>query len=94
LKQYYVYIMSSYRGTLYTGVTNDLERRVAEHRDKNAKGFVARHNITRLVYFDETSDIKSAIMREKEIKGWRRNKRVKLIESMNPAWEDLAAYWS
>ena len=93
MKQYYVYIMSSYRGTLYTGVTNDLERRVAEHRDKNAKGFVARYNITTLVYFDETSDIKSAIMREKEIKGWLRTKKVKLIESMNPAWKDLAADW-
>ena len=85
--------MSSYRGTLYIGVTNDLESRVAEHRDKNSKGFVARYNITRLVYFDETSDVKSAITREKEIKGWRRVKKVKLIESMNPTWEDLAADW-
>ena len=81
--------MSSYRGTLYVGVTNDLVRRVQEHRDHQADGFTAKYNVTRLVYCEETSDVRSAIAREKEIKGWRRSKKVDLIESLNPHWVDL-----
>ena len=79
--------MSSYRGTLYTGVTNDLARRVYEHRHKLTGGFTDLHNVSRLVYFEETPDVNVAIAREKQIKRWRRNKKVTLIEGMNPSWE-------
>ena len=89
LRQYYVYIMSSYRGTLYVGVTNNLIRRAQEHRDHRADGFTAKYNVTRLIYFEETPDVRSAIAREKQIKGWRRSRKVDLIESTNPHWVDL-----
>ena len=85
--------MVSYMGTLYTGVTNDLVRRVCEHRHKLIGGFTKKYNISRLVYYEETDDINSAITREKEIKGWLRSKKVALIESMNPYWVDLAEEW-
>jgi putative endonuclease len=71
-------------------VTNDLERRVAEHRSKLVPGFTHRYNITRLVYFEKTTDVHSALAREKEIKGWTRAKKVALIERANPTWEDLS----
>lgn len=87
---YYVYMLSSYRGTLYVGVTNELVRRVEEHRLKVVDGFTKRYNVTRLVYYEATEDIRSAIAREKQIKGWVRTKKVALIESMNPYWKDLA----
>jgi len=89
----FVYIMASASRVLYVGVTNDLLRRVAEHKSKSHAGFTARYNVTRLVYFEEGTDIEEAIFREKEIKGWRRSKKVLLIESFNPAWDDLAADW-
>jgi putative endonuclease len=92
-RQYYVYIMASESGTLYTGVTNNLERRVYEHKNRLFPGFTDKYNITRLVYFEETSDIYSAIVREKQIKGWLRAKKVALIESINPKWKDLSADW-
>ena len=69
MRRYYVYIMSSYRGTLYAGVTNDLVRRVQEHKDHRADGFTARYNVTKLVYFEETTDVHSAIARERAGKG-------------------------
>jgi putative endonuclease len=90
MREYYVYIMSSYRGTLYTGVTNDLTRRVYEHREKLKEGFTKRYNISKLVFYESTSDVNSAITREKQIKGWLRSKKIALVESMNPYWEDLA----
>ncbi len=90
---YYVYILAGVSGTLYTGMTNDLVRRVAEHRSKRLPGFTRRYNVTRLVCFEETSEIESAIAREKQIKAWRRSKKVALIESVNPTWRDLAADW-
>ena len=90
MNEYYVYIMSSYRGTLYTGVTSDLTRRAYEHRHKLADGFTKRYNVSKLVYHESTNDIRSAIAREKQIKGWLRSKQVALIESMNPRWLDLA----
>jgi len=90
---YYVYIMSSHRGTLYMGVTNNLERRVHEHRHKLAEGFTKRYNTSKLVYFETTSDVNSAIAREKELKGWRRSRKSALIESSNPYWSDLAEQW-
>ena len=91
--QYYVYIMSSRRGTLYTGVTNDLTRRVYEHRHNLSEGFTKRYNVSKLVYYEATADIRSAIAREKQIKGWLRCKKVALIESTNPYWVDLAEAW-
>lgn len=91
--QYYVYIMTNRSGTLYVGVTNDLERRMYEHKNKLVPGFTSRYRITRLVYFEETSDIESAIEREKQIKGWRREKKTALIESSNPQWKDLSLDW-
>ncbi len=90
---YYVYMMSSRTGTLYTGVTNDLERRVAEHRSKQIPGFTRKYNVTRLVYFEATGDINAAIAREKQIKGYRRAKKAALIESDNPHWLDLSEEW-
>ena len=90
---YYVYIMSNTSRTLYTGVTNDLKRRVYEHKNKLLPGFTSRYNVSELVYFEETSDVHSALTREKEIKGWRRSKKTHLIESVNPKWVDLSAAW-
>jgi len=76
--------------TLYTGVTNNLERRVYEHKHKLVDGFTKKYNIARLVYYEATDDVQSAIAREKQIKGWLRRKKVALIESVNPEWRDLA----
>lgn len=91
--RYYVDIMTNISRTLYTGVTNDLPRRVHEHKNKLIPGFTARYNIIELVYFEETVDVYSALNGEKEIKGWLRKKKVSLIESFNPAWKDLSADW-
>ena len=75
---------------LYTGITNDLERRIYEHKNKLLKGFTAKYNINKLVYFDYTEDVTSTISREKQIKGWDRQKKNELIESINPQWKDLS----
>lgn len=93
-KQFYVYIMSNKSRTLYTGVTNDLERRVYEHKRKLVAGFTTKYNIDRLVYYEATEDVNTAISREKQIKGWLRAKKIALIESMNPQWADLSGRWS
>lgn len=90
MKNYYVYIMTNKSKTLYTGVTNDLTRRVYEHKHKLIPGFTQKYNITKLVYYEETSDVHAAIAREKQIKGWLREKKINLIESMNPNWVDLS----
>ncbi|RJP19866.1 MAG: GIY-YIG nuclease family protein [Candidatus Abyssobacteria bacterium SURF_5] len=82
--------MTNASRTLYTGVTNDLIRRVYEHKNKLVPGFTARYNIGRLVYFEETQDVRTAIDREKQIKGWRRERKIKLVESINPEWRDLS----
>ena len=92
-RQYYVYILSSISRTLYTGVTNDLERRLYEHKHKLVPGFTGRYGVDRLVYYEIASDPASAIAREKQIKGWTRAKKVALIESQNPKWADLSAEW-
>ena len=92
-KQYYVYIMTNRSRTLYTGVTNDLERRVYEHKEKLVPGFTVKYNITRLVYFEVTQDVQAAISREKQIKGWLRRRKIALIESVNPGWKDLSIEW-
>jgi len=93
MKHYYVYIMTNRSRTLYTGVTNDLERRVHEHKHKLIPGFTRRYNIDRLLYFEETEDVWAALAREKQIKGWSRAKKIALIESANPRWSDLSAGW-
>lgn len=82
--------MTNASRTLYTGVTNDLERRVYEHKNKLVPGFTAKYNITRLVYFEGSQDVVAAIAREKQIKGWLRARKVALIESVNPRWRDLS----
>lgn len=89
-KHYYVYILTnSNNTTLYTGVTNNLERRVNEHKNKLHKGFTAKYNIDKLVYYEVFDLINDAIAREKQIKAYSRIKRVRLIESMNENWEEL-----
>lgn len=93
MKQYYVYIMTNNSRTLYTGVTDDLVRRVYEHRNKLIEGFTRKYNITRLVYYEITSDVRVAIQREKQIKGWLRKKKIALIEAANPEWKDLGERW-
>jgi putative endonuclease len=90
-KSYYVYIMSSPSRTLYTGVTNDLERRVNEHKSGAIAGFTKRYKIDNLVYFQETNDVSAAIAAEKQIKGLLRPKKIALIEEENPTWRDLSA---
>jgi putative endonuclease len=90
MNQYYVYIMASYNRTIYVGVTSDLDHRVSQHKHKLVTGFTSRYNVTRLVYFECTNDVRSAIAREKQIKGWTRAKKVALIESMNDEWRDLS----
>ena len=89
MKNYYVYIMTNLSKTLYTGVTNNLARRVYEHKNKLIEGFTKKYNITRLVYFEVFNNIEDAIRREKQIKGWVRKKKIALIESINPEWKDL-----
>ena len=89
---YYVYILANPGRTLYTGVTNELERRIRQHR-AGESDFTARYHITRLVFYEATNSVTTAIAREKEIKGWRRAKKVALIEQGNPGWDDLAADW-
>jgi len=88
---FYVYIMASGSGTLYIGVTNDLIRRVYEHKEKIIEGFTKKYFCTKLVYYEHFSDINSAITREKEIKKWRREKKENLIKGINPHWNDLYA---
>jgi putative endonuclease len=85
--------MSSVSRVLYVGVTNSIERRVAEHKAKSAPGFSARYNTYALVYFEPFGNIRAAIAREKQIKGWLRAKKVVLIRSSNPQWKDLSAPW-
>jgi putative endonuclease len=93
MNQYYVYILASLTRRLYIGMTNDLERRIVEHKTKRNDSFTARYYINRLVYYETTPYINIAIEREKELKGWRREKKLALISADNPAWKDLAADW-
>ena len=85
--------MTNVKRTLYTGVTNNLYRRVYEHKEKLVPGFTKRYNIDYLVYIECTSDVVAAITREKQIKGWTRAKKISLIESSNPEWRDLSLDW-
>ena len=93
-REYYVYIMTNRRhAPLYVGVTNDLVRRVYEHRNKLAKSYASKYNITMLMYYETTNNVESAIAREKQLKGWLKEKKIALIESVNPNWKDLALEW-
>ena len=90
MKQYSVYILASNKnGTLYIGMTNDLRRRVYEHKNHFIDGFTQKYNVDRLVYFEMTNDPQSAILREKRLKKWKRQWKIDLIEQMNPEWKDL-----
>jgi putative endonuclease len=91
--RFWVYILASKSRHIYTGVTNDIERRVREHKEGRIEGFTQRYRINRLVYCERFRYIGNAIAREKEIKGWDRQKRVALIEQSNPTWEDLSLEW-
>jgi len=92
--QYSVYNATNGSKTLYTGVTNDLVRRMYEHRNFLIPGFTSKYRIDRLVYFETTSDVQAAIQREKQIKGWRRERKIALIVGTNPKWTDLSKDWS
>ncbi len=88
--QYYIYILASDSGTLYIGVTNNLERRVSEHRQDLVKGFTKKYGCHRLVYYEEYGDVNQAIAREKQLKKWSRGKKERLIKNLNPQWRDLS----
>lgn len=91
---YYVYILTTQNNrVLYTGVTNDLQRRLYEHRHSLVSGFTKTYNVHKLVYYDATLDVRAAISREKQIKGWTREKKVRLISERNPDWHDLSLDW-
>jgi len=89
---YWVYVLASRSRVLYTGVTNDLPRRVQEHTQGLIPGFTQKYRVTRLVYFEQFGEIREAIAREKQIKGWVPARKLKLIEAANPIWEDLAEH--
>jgi putative endonuclease len=92
---YYIYILTNWNNkVLYTGVTSNLERRLYEHRNHVVDGFTKKYNIHKLVYLEDTSDVKVAIEREKQIKGWTRAKKNALVESTNPKWCDLSEEWT
>ena len=90
---YYTYIVCSRSGTLYIGMTNSIYRRAMEHKRGEIKGFASKYHCDRLVYYEKFDDVHKAIGREKQLKGWGRAKKIALIESVNPRWEDLAETW-
>ena len=93
-KTYYVYLLTNWNNkVMYVGVTNDLKRRLFEHKNKLIKGFTEKYNVNKLVYFEETLNISAAIAREKEIKKWRREKKNQLVIRINPRWKDLSSGW-
>ena len=93
MSDYYVYIMTNRSGTLYIGVTNDIYRRVLEHRTGAKLGFTSRYQMTRLLYVETTNDVNAAIAREKQLKGWTRKRKIELARSLNPHWTDLSKGW-
>ncbi len=93
-KSYTVYIITNWNdNVMYVGITNNLKRRMYEHKHKLAEGFTAKYDVNKLVYFEETPHVKSALEREKEIKKWRREKKNRLVQTMNPTWQDLSRLW-
>ena len=94
MKSYYVYILASKKnGTIYIGFTDDLQRRIQEHKEKSVSGFTARYNVTKLVYFEEYESSDEAYIRERRMKKWKRAWKLKLIEKENPEWKELAEDW-
>ena len=94
MNSYYVYILTNWKGNvMYIGVTNDLERRLYEHKHELVEGFTKRYHVHKLVYYEETSDVRAAIEREKQLKNWARAKKNALVETMNPTWKDLSEGW-
>jgi len=91
--EYYVYVMTNKSGTLYVGLTNNIKKRVYEHKNKLVEGFTKKYNIDKLLYFETFSEIYSAIAREKTIKGWLRKKKIELVRTTNPGWTDLSQDW-
>ncbi len=94
MKTYHVYILTNKTGTLYTGVTGNLPRRIVQHKQKRIEGFTQKYKVDRLVHVEAFTDVNEAIAREKQIKGWRRSKKLALIESSNPTWRDLSEDWA
>jgi putative endonuclease len=93
-RRYYVYLITNWNNkVMYVGVTNNLEFRIYEHKNKLIKGFTKKYNVNKLVYFEETQDLTAAINREKEIKKWRREKKNQLVNMINPTWKDLSLEW-
>ena len=90
MKDYYVYIITNSKKTLYIGVTNNLKRRIYEHKNKLIDGFSKKYNLTKLVYYEICKDVKNAIAREKQLKNWHRAWKIKMIEGVNPNWDDLS----
>ena len=90
MKSYFVYILANNGKMLYAGITSNLEKRIYEHKHHLINGYTKRYNINKLVYFEETNDVNAALEREKQVKGWLRKKKIALIESVNPEWQDLA----
>ncbi len=91
---FYVYILTNRNNTvMYVGMTNNIERRMFEHKNKLTDGFTKKYNLTKLVYFEQGTDVHAALEREKEIKKWRREKKNELVMSMNPEWKDLSLEW-
>ena len=94
-KTYFVYILTNWNNkVMYVGITNDLERRIYEHKEKLVKGFTEKYKVNKLVYYEQTSDVIAALSREKEIKKWRREKKNRLVVSNNPSWRDLSQDFS
>jgi putative endonuclease len=91
--RFYVYILASLSGTLYIGVTNSVMRRVGQHKQGEIDSFTKTYGVNRLVYFEEFTDVRAAILREKQLKGWSRAKKVALVESKNPQWVDVSREW-
>jgi putative endonuclease len=92
-RHFYVYIASSISGTLYIGVTNNLHKRIWQHKQGALEGFTKQYEVNRLIYFESFDDIRTAINREKQLKGWSRRKKIWLVERVNPSWEDLSREW-
>ena len=95
MRRYYVYILTNWNDkVMYIGMTNDLQRRLYEHKNEFIEGFTKRYKVHKLVYFEETTDVKAAIEREKQLKGWLRKRKNELVETTNPEWKDLSESWS
>ena len=94
MNKYYVYILTNWNNkVMYIGVTNDINRRLYEHKNHLVEGFTSKYNVNKLVYLEETNNVEDAIKREKELKVWKRDKKNNLVESINPEWKDLSEGW-